>query len=149
MSPSVGEHRVQLRTGGAIIAHPFQGTAYPGVSANLSLLLYFKYTGFLFGSLDEAFGLGWTLQNITLPLAISFFTFQQIAYLVDTHDGEVVEHDFVNYCLFITFFRTSSLGPLPTTGKCSSNSATATTSGRDWSICPSAQLFSSWACSRK
>lgn len=83
-----------------------------GVSANLSLLLYFKYTGFLFGSLNEAFGLGWTLQNITLPLAISFFTFQQIAYLVDTHDGEVVEHDFVNYCLFITFFPHLIAGPI-------------------------------------
>lgn len=83
-----------------------------GVAANLSLLLYFKYTGFLFGSLNEAFGLGWTLQNITLPLAISFFTFQQIAYLVDTHDGEVVEHDFVNYCLFITFFPHLIAGPI-------------------------------------
>ncbi|MBD8595286.1 MBOAT family protein [Pseudomonas sp. CFBP 8758] len=83
-----------------------------GVSANLALLLYFKYTGFLFGNINQAFGLGWTLQNITLPLAISFFTFQQMAYLVDTHDGEVVEHDFVNYCLFITFFPHLIAGPI-------------------------------------
>jgi len=83
-----------------------------GVAANLALLVYYKYTGFLFGTLDQAFDLGLSLEHIALPLAISFFTFQQIAYLVDTHDGAVVEHDFLNYCLFITFFPHLIAGPI-------------------------------------
>ena len=83
-----------------------------GIAVNILLLGYFKYTGFLASSLDQAFGLGWTIPNIVLPLAISFFTFQQIAYLSDAHDGVAVEHGFVNYCLFITFFPHLIAGPI-------------------------------------
>ena len=83
-----------------------------GIAANILLLGYFKYTGFLASSLDSAFGFGWTVPNIVLPLAISFFTFQQIAYLSDAYDGAAVEHDFMNYCLFITFFPHLIAGPI-------------------------------------
>jgi alginate O-acetyltransferase complex protein AlgI len=83
-----------------------------GIAANILLLGYFKYTGFVAGSIDGAFGLGWTVPNIVLPLAISFFTFQQIAYLSDAYDGAAVEHDFMNYCLFITFFPHLIAGPI-------------------------------------
>lgn len=51
------------------------------------------------------------MGDIIQPLAIPFFTFQQIAYLIDAHDGEVSEHDFVNYCLFISFFPQLLAGP--------------------------------------
>ena len=44
------------------------------MAVNVLLLGYFKYTGFVAGSLDSAFGLGWSVPNIVLPLAISFFT---------------------------------------------------------------------------
>ena len=62
-------------------------------------------------SADQSTGLEWAIPSIVLPLAISFFTFQQIAYLVDAHDGVAVEHDFLNYCLFVTFFPHLIAGP--------------------------------------
>ncbi len=83
-----------------------------GVAANVLLLGYYKYTGFLAEAVDQAAGLNLAIPNIVLPLAISFFTFQQIAYLVDANDGAVVEHDFLNYCLFITFFPHLIAGPI-------------------------------------
>ena len=75
-----------------------------GVAANLTLLGYFKYTNFLLDNLHAITDSGPQLAPIVLPLAISFFTFQQIAYLVDAHKGEVVQHDFIHYCLFVMFF---------------------------------------------
>ncbi|TWI57436.1 D-alanyl-lipoteichoic acid acyltransferase DltB (MBOAT superfamily) [Pseudomonas duriflava] len=98
--------------GGYLLRHPSKAVLALGVIANILLLVYYKYTGFLFGTLDDALDLGWSIDEIILPLAISFFTFQQIAYLVDAHDGEVVEHDFLNYCLFITFFPQLIAGPI-------------------------------------
>lgn len=83
-----------------------------GIAANLLLLVYYKYTGFFVTTISEAFDLNWTMSNIVLPLAISFFTFQQIAYLSDAYDGVVDEHDFLNYCLFLTFFPHLIAGPI-------------------------------------
>lgn len=97
---------------GQLLRRPSRTVLVLGVAANVALLGYYKYTGFLFGTLDELFALGWSLDSIILPLAISFFTFQQIAYLVDAHDGEVTEHDFVHYCLFISFFPQLIAGPI-------------------------------------
>jgi alginate O-acetyltransferase complex protein AlgI len=98
--------------GRRLARQPDRSLLFFGVAVNVLLLGYFKYTGFVAGSLDSAFGLAWTIPNIVLPLAISFFTFQQIAYLVDAHDGAAVEHDFMSYCLFITFFPHLIAGPI-------------------------------------
>lgn len=98
--------------GGYLLKHPSRAALVLGISANLLLLGYYKYTGFLVQTLDQTLGLGWSMDEIVLPLAISFFTFQQIAYLVDAHDGAVVEHDFLNYSLFITFFPHLISGPI-------------------------------------
>jgi len=108
----VGSMVVNYLIGGYLMRHPSRTVLVLGVAANVGLLGYYKYTGFLFGALDQAFGLGWSFGDIVLPLAISFFTFQQIAYLVDAHDGEVQEHDFANYCLFISFFPQLIAGPI-------------------------------------
>lgn len=103
---------VNYLIGGYLLKHPSRWALIAGVGANVLLLGYYKYTGFLFGNLDTAFGTHWRLDDIILPLAISFFTFQQIAYLVDAHDGEVHEHDFFSYCLFISFFPQLIAGPI-------------------------------------
>ncbi|MGA6097550.1 MBOAT family O-acyltransferase [Stutzerimonas marianensis] len=108
----VGSMVFNYLLGGLLMRRPSRAVLVLGVAANVALLGYYKYTGFLFGTLDDAFGLGWSVGDIILPLAISFFTFQQIAYLVDAHDGEVSEHDFVNYCLFISFFPQLIAGPI-------------------------------------
>ena len=62
-----------------------------GVSVNVAILGYFKYTDFLIENFNFIFDLNAPLQNIILPLAISYFTFQQIAFIVDGYRGETKE----------------------------------------------------------
>jgi len=76
------------------------------------LLGYFKYTDFLIENFNLAFNSNAELLNLALPLAISFFTFQQIAYLVDSYRQETKEYDFLNYALFVTFFPQLIAGPI-------------------------------------
>lgn len=83
-----------------------------GLCGNVLLLGYFKYFDFLLENLNAAFKTDFNYMNIVLPLAISFFTFQQIAYLVDSYKGETRENDFLNYALFVTFFPQLIAGPI-------------------------------------
>ncbi len=83
-----------------------------GISVNLGLIGYFKYAGFLANAAGSAFGTTIDLGDITLPLAISFFTFQQIAYLVDVRRGVTTERRFLHYCLFVVFFPQLIAGPI-------------------------------------
>ena len=83
-----------------------------GVALNLALLCYFKYTNFIFDSINMLTGAPMPFVNIVLPLGISFFTFQQIAYLVDVMRGAPVERDIVSYTLFVSFFPHLIAGPL-------------------------------------
>ncbi|MDY0116080.1 MAG: MBOAT family protein, partial [Sulfurimonadaceae bacterium] len=83
-----------------------------GISANLALLGYFKYADFFITNFNILTGVDASLLNLLLPLAISFFTFQQIAYLVDSYRSETKEYDFLNYALFVTFFPQLIAGPI-------------------------------------
>jgi D-alanyl-lipoteichoic acid acyltransferase DltB (MBOAT superfamily) len=83
-----------------------------GVALNLAVLCYFKYTNFIFDSVNTLTGAPLPFFNIILPLGISFFTFQQIAYLVDVMRGARVERDIVSYTLFVSFFPHLIAGPL-------------------------------------
>ncbi|MEO8137202.1 MAG: MBOAT family O-acyltransferase [Betaproteobacteria bacterium] len=83
-----------------------------GVSANLLLLAWFKYTDFLVANLNTAFGAGWLLPHVILPLGISFFTFTQIAFLVDAYRARAREFSFLNYGLFVSFFPHLLAGPI-------------------------------------
>ena len=83
-----------------------------GIVANLVLLGYYKYTDFLIGNLNLALDTHIPLPQIVLPLAISFFTFTQIVYLVDSYRGETAEYDLLNYALFVTFFPHLIAGPI-------------------------------------
>jgi alginate O-acetyltransferase complex protein AlgI len=82
------------------------------VAANLVLLGYFKYNNFLVENLNTVFNTSYEIPQILLPLGISFFTFTQIAYLVDCYRSEVKEYDFLNYALFVTFFPHLIAGPI-------------------------------------
>src|SRR6185503_19667779 len=88
-----------------------------GVAVNLGLLGYFKYTNFLIDNLDAAFGLGSRVENIALPLAISFFTFEQITYLVDAYRDQVPAHGLLHYGVFMTFFPRLIAGPIVRPGQ--------------------------------
>jgi alginate O-acetyltransferase complex protein AlgI len=76
-----------------------------GISANIGAIAYFKYANFFVDSANGLIGSSFHLDRIVLPLAISFFTFQQITYLVDTYKGDGRERSFLRYCLFVTFSR--------------------------------------------
>ncbi|HEY4343395.1 MAG TPA: MBOAT family protein [Parvibaculum sp.] len=83
-----------------------------GVTVDLAALAYFKYTDFFIRTANETVGTHWELQHIVLPLAISFFTFQKIAYLVDAGRGHVEKHSFLEYCFFVMFFPQLIAGPI-------------------------------------
>ena len=83
-----------------------------GVFFNLSLLGFFKYTDFMITNVNQFTGMNVQTLCLVLPLAISFFTFQQIAYLVDSYHKQGNESDFLNYALFITFFPQLIAGPI-------------------------------------
>ncbi len=83
-----------------------------GIAANLTLLGYYKYAGFLAATATALTNWPGEIGKITLPLAISFFTFLQIAYLVDAWKGETEEYHFTDYLLFVTFFPHLIAGPL-------------------------------------
>jgi alginate O-acetyltransferase complex protein AlgI len=83
-----------------------------GVILNLGLLGYFKYANFFVDNVNTLSGSDIELTPIVLPLAISFFTFQQIAYLVDSYQDRVQEVDLLRYGLFVTFFPQLIAGPI-------------------------------------
>lgn len=86
--------------------------AVVGVVFNLSLIFWFKYLDFAASNLAAAIGADYTLRNLILPLGISFFTFQQIAYLVDCYKNGDAERGAVRYALFVSFFPQLIAGPI-------------------------------------
>jgi alginate O-acetyltransferase complex protein AlgI len=83
-----------------------------GLGFNLLLLGYFKYASFLAENVSALFGVDWYIEQEPLPLGISFFTFQKIAFLVDVYVGGVVSFDLLHYSLFVTFFPQLIAGPI-------------------------------------
>ncbi len=83
-----------------------------GVAFNLGLLGYYKYADFLVLNINTLAGTDLALSHLLLPLAISFYTFQQIAFLVDAYRGQVAAPGFLNYCLFVCFFPQLIAGPI-------------------------------------
>ncbi|MEM9121920.1 MAG: MBOAT family protein [Pseudomonadota bacterium] len=91
---------------------PRRAVLAAGILFNLGLIAYFKYAGLLIDTINAAAALGIPAPSIFLPLGISFFTFQQIAYLVDHYTGDTKETRFVSYALFVTFFPQLIAGPI-------------------------------------
>lgn len=83
-----------------------------GVAANLAVLFYFKYYDFFVENVNAVFGTSFVLKGILLPLGISFFTFQQIGFVVDAYRGEVKNCSFLDYALFVSFFPQLIAGPI-------------------------------------
>jgi D-alanyl-lipoteichoic acid acyltransferase DltB (MBOAT superfamily) len=82
------------------------------ITANLILLGYFKYANFFAENLNHLAGVSLPMGQAILPLGISFFTFTQIAFLVDTYQGKVKEFNFVHYILFVSYFPHLIAGPI-------------------------------------
>lgn len=83
-----------------------------GIFINVLVLGYYKYADFFIKNINTLFKTHIELLHIILPLAISFFTFQQISYLVDSYNRKTRECDFLNYILFVTFFPQLIAGPI-------------------------------------
>jgi len=83
-----------------------------GVALNLGLLSYYKYGGFIVQIVNDIGNNNIQWTNIILPLAISFFTFQQITYLIDSAANRVKHSDFVEYIVFVAFFPQLIAGPI-------------------------------------
>ncbi|OCR90596.1 acetyltransferase [Campylobacter fetus subsp. testudinum] len=82
------------------------------ILCNLALLGYYKYTDFFIENFNGMFGSNIPLHHIILPLGISFFTFTQIAFLVDCFSGKVKETNYLKYALFVTYFPHLLAGPI-------------------------------------
>jgi D-alanyl-lipoteichoic acid acyltransferase DltB (MBOAT superfamily) len=82
------------------------------ITLNLALLGYYKYASFFVTSVADLSGMALSIPTIVLPIGISFFTFTQIAFLVDTYQGKVHESRFVHYLLFVTYFPHLIAGPV-------------------------------------
>jgi D-alanyl-lipoteichoic acid acyltransferase DltB (MBOAT superfamily) len=95
------------------LAHARKSVLLIGLCGNLALLGYYKYADFFIDNANMLTGSQIGALNIVLPLGISFFTFTQIAYLVDVYRGYREEgYDIVNYSLFVTFFPHLLAGPI-------------------------------------
>jgi alginate O-acetyltransferase complex protein AlgI len=82
------------------------------LACNISLLAYYKYADFFIGNLNQLVHTGIKLPHMLLPLGVSFFTFIQIAYLVDVYRGTAGERNLLNYSLFASFFPYLLAGPI-------------------------------------
>lgn len=83
-----------------------------GICFDIGLIFYFKYYDFFVENINYIFKSSFNLRHIALPLGISFFTFQQISYLVDSYRGETARYNFLQYAAFVSFFPQLVAGPI-------------------------------------
>ncbi len=85
---------------------------YAGILLNLGILFYFKYYDFFVENINLVFHTNFTLKHILLPLGISFFTFQQLSFVIDRCRGKAEHYSLINYVTFVTFFPQLIAGPI-------------------------------------
>lgn len=81
---------------------------------NVGILFYYKYFNFFLENVNGIFGRNFALTSILLPLGISFFTFQQLSFVIDAYKGEVPAYRFLDYACFVTYFPQLIAGPIVT-----------------------------------
>lgn len=84
------------------------------VLINIGVLFYFKYYGFFIENINTAFSMSVHFEKLILPLGISFFTFQQLSYIIDSYSKKVPNYNLLDYALFVTFFPQLIAGPIVT-----------------------------------
>ncbi len=108
----VFNYRMGLAITRALARSRARGLLIIALTADLGLLAYYKYANFFLDNLNAVLHTQASLGEIILPLGISFFTFTQIAFLVDAYQGKVREYSFVHYALFVTYFPHLIAGPI-------------------------------------
>lgn len=101
-SPAIGSHTKLWRRISLIT----------GIVLNLGILFYFKYYDFFIENINLAFHTDYALKHILLPLGISFFTFQQLSFIIDRCLGRCEHYSLINYVTFVTFFPQLIAGPI-------------------------------------
>lgn len=89
-----------------------KGFVVAPVVINVGLLLYFKYLDFAIENVNFLFHSNISIRELALPIGISFFTFQQIAYVVSSYRGEITDVNFLDYLVYILYFPKFVMGPL-------------------------------------
>ena len=86
------------------------------LALNVGSLFFFKYYDFFVSNVNALFKTGWPLLHMLLPLGISFFTFQQLSYVIDSYkrDEKIISYRFFDYALFVTYFPQLIAGPIVT-----------------------------------
>ncbi|MBQ8783715.1 MAG: MBOAT family protein [Clostridia bacterium] len=82
-----------------------------GIVGNIGLLFYYKYLGFFVENINSLFSTDFFVQKIILPLGISFFTFQQVSFVIDCYKKRIY-YSFLDYALFVSFFPQLIAGPI-------------------------------------
>ena len=103
---------VNFAIGRSLSLRPRKPMLIVGLVFNLALLGLFKYGDFSLRTLNLVGGLTVPLLHLALPLGISFFTFEQIAYIVDAYRNQAPRYGLVEYCFFVTFFPHLIAGPI-------------------------------------
>lgn len=83
-----------------------------GISVNVLMLLYFKYLNFFIENINMMFGSDFSIFHLILPIGISFFSFQQIAYIIDVYRNPKIHYPFLEYALHVIFFPYILSGPI-------------------------------------
>ncbi|MGL5972802.1 MAG: MBOAT family O-acyltransferase [Oscillospiraceae bacterium] len=83
-----------------------------GLAFNIGILIYFKYYDFFISNVNFLFKSDFNLLNLLLPLGISFFTFQQLSFVIDSYKKTVPDYNILDYSLFVTFFPQLVAGPI-------------------------------------
>ena len=104
--------RAQGHAGSWLRSWSGRGLLIGAITIDLSLLVVFKYAAFLLDSVATLSGTSFDWKGFELPLGISFFTFTQIAFLVDVHQRKASDFDPVRYGLFVTYFPHLIAGPI-------------------------------------
>lgn len=102
------------------------------ISGNILTLAYFKYADFFIATINPVLQTELPLLHLALPMGISFFTFTQIAFLVDAYRGKAREYNLVYYCLFVTYFPHLIAGPIIHHTEMMPQFASRKTSTPDW-----------------
>lgn len=85
-----------------------------GIIFNLGMIFYFKYFNFFFDNINAVFKTNFNFEKVLLPLGISFFTFQQLSFVIDSYKREIPKYSFLNYACFVTYFPQLIAGPIVT-----------------------------------
>ncbi|HBL40441.1 MAG TPA: membrane-bound O-acyltransferase family protein [Ruminococcaceae bacterium] len=83
-----------------------------GILLNVGLLFYYKYLGFFTENINAVFHADFVVKRLLLPLGISFFTFQQLSFVIDCYKSDIKDCSLLNYALFVSFFPQLIAGPI-------------------------------------